>query len=802
MKKLVSAALTVSFFTSMTIMPAMALDPSALPSLNNAQNANVTNRSGYTTNVEIKGGNGSVGLLNWNSFNVGSDARVNFEFTNQNQTALNKVGAAGGISEINGLLTSSGIGQNTGKVILINPNGVLFGSNANINLNSFTVSTIDGSYNAKNQTLNLMKDSQAKAGDIKVKAGAEIYADKNVSFIAPNIVTYAGSKIATNVNAAGNGVKLITADGVNFVYDNSGAAKTQDINMASDAMYINLNGEIEAGNLEINHAATSGKISLNNAALKATKAVAGNDGNIYLKSANDIEINNSTVEGNGNIDVSADKDITVKNSELNAGGHLYSRAYYTTTIDNSKLTAQDYLDAASMGKTTVQNSSTVKGKNVALAAVKDVTLNNSTVESTDSYVNLYGENTVLTNNAKINSKGEANFTADGGSTLFYGNSKVNAEKDINVKGSVFTTFMNTHLTSNGNVNVNAKVNGTMQGNTTINAKGDINLTTEQEHVVLEDVTLESGNNITLTAGNISAIQGNSKITAKGKLSVNGKNKAQVTKGSIIANEFEIKGNDIWLKTSDIQAAKSVDIEAVKNNVTIDNGVKIITNGQASIKAANDVKANSAVDLANSKTNIYAGRDIKVKLNNVGKRENGITMEAGRNLTAETNGTLSVSRLVAKNGDLTLTADKVIAGNPKVTDDYLRTQGDSADRAYISVKNGKFTSNTKNDEYKVTDSADPVDKSQGFFNQKHHIEYGNGNEKILLINNRPYEGTINPPQSAQEVLPAVDETQAQILNKLPKQPESFHLNTNITNEKTNITNVLAAASQVEVDSEEE
>ena len=147
MRKLLSAAVALGVLASTSLTPIAYADVAvnALPTLNNAINANVTT-SGSNMNVQINAGQGGLGTLNWDTYNVGKDASVNYEFSAHNQTALNKVSATGGLSQIYGKITSSGCHncgyEGTGKVILLNPNGVLFGNGANVDLNSFTVSTV------------------------------------------------------------------------------------------------------------------------------------------------------------------------------------------------------------------------------------------------------------------------------------------------------------------------------------------------------------------------------------------------------------------------------------------------------------------------------------------------------------------------------------------------------------------------------------------------------------------------------------------------------------------------------------
>ena len=90
MRKLLSTAVAVGIIASTTLTPAAYAEVAAgaLPQLGSAHNATVTTPKDNNMNVQVNGGQGSVGTLNWKNFNVGKDASVNFEFTAHNQTAF------------------------------------------------------------------------------------------------------------------------------------------------------------------------------------------------------------------------------------------------------------------------------------------------------------------------------------------------------------------------------------------------------------------------------------------------------------------------------------------------------------------------------------------------------------------------------------------------------------------------------------------------------------------------------------------------------------------------------------------
>jgi trimeric autotransporter adhesin len=114
--------------------PAQALDINTLPN----------GGSVSTGSAAIVQGDGRLDInqttqnvsINWDSFNIGSNAQVNFHQPSSTSVALNRVIGSAGASEIFGHLTSNGY------VFLLNPNGVLFSQNAQVNVGGLVASTM------------------------------------------------------------------------------------------------------------------------------------------------------------------------------------------------------------------------------------------------------------------------------------------------------------------------------------------------------------------------------------------------------------------------------------------------------------------------------------------------------------------------------------------------------------------------------------------------------------------------------------------------------------------------------------
>ncbi|TAK64175.1 filamentous hemagglutinin N-terminal domain-containing protein [Methylobacter sp.] len=74
--------------------------------------------------------------LNWQTFNIGQNAQVDFHQPNASAVAVNRIADPNG-SQIMGRLNANG------QIYLINPNGVLFGQGSQVNVGGLVASTLD-----------------------------------------------------------------------------------------------------------------------------------------------------------------------------------------------------------------------------------------------------------------------------------------------------------------------------------------------------------------------------------------------------------------------------------------------------------------------------------------------------------------------------------------------------------------------------------------------------------------------------------------------------------------------------------
>ncbi|HMP01703.1 MAG TPA: YDG domain-containing protein, partial [Gemmatales bacterium] len=122
------------------------------------------------------------GIINWHGFDIAHGEQVHFQQPSTSSVTLNRVTGGGGASQIMGQLSA------TGTVMLVNPNGVLFGPNAQVNVGSLVATSSD------------IADDRFMAGDYRFdmpgKSDAAIINQGNISvadaglvaFVAPNAV--------------------------------------------------------------------------------------------------------------------------------------------------------------------------------------------------------------------------------------------------------------------------------------------------------------------------------------------------------------------------------------------------------------------------------------------------------------------------------------------------------------------------------------------------------------------------------------------------------------------------------------
>lgn len=273
-------------------------------------------------------------IINWDSFSVGVGEKVTFD--TQKFMVLNRV-IGGQESQILGMLSDQG----EGKLILINPSGIVLGENAVINANDLVLSTMRLSDSEFRDLVNgnraVFEDKYNDRGKIEIKSGANLTLNEALRL-------YGG--------------KITIADGVEIVSKDTSEVKVEmiagtkvDTNMKNSLWTEYMEGtDIAIGNAKIgtrSNPISDISIRGDNVSMKGTDiTVSGNShsphevfisgtttdmdsGKIFNKSGDIIIVDSRrwTVHYNddGSIktfDLEADPDneINIKNSNINTVG--------------------------------------------------------------------------------------------------------------------------------------------------------------------------------------------------------------------------------------------------------------------------------------------------------------------------------------------------------------------------------------------------------------------------------------------------------------------------------------------------
>ena len=687
-KKLASALVLLSFLSYMPLSSTMAfaLDAGTLPDLNNSINGSVTT-DGNRMDVTVQGGAGAVGQFDWNSFNVGKDGHVNFGFTNNSQTSLNRVLASGGLSQIYGKLTNSCAGADcssymgTGKVILINPNGIMFGAGSTVDLNSFTATTFDlkGAKNIKDMTA---EELQAYKNQINVQAnglpadmvtnaqfvrdgvlkttdgaavtleGSNFNIDKSLGLAGDNVVVYKDSLIKTNLdynygggqdpskhNQSFSNVRIVTGDGVNFTYELNGYIKGHQAVKNNDSTITNNinveNSSIDSGAVYVENAGAKegSDINIKKSVIKGYKLVQGDYGDIIIKGQNDVNVEDTHLE-TINTYKKSNPDVNTYNKN---GGRIAITAGNNVNLKNSKV------ETAFAGQSF--NGSTVRGQNAGDISIK---AENKDVNIENTNLHAKGNLTVDAQNGSIAAK-DATLRARNYSSQDEGAQNLLKKVLLTAKDKI--TLDNTYSESSNYTtlkadNIDVKNNSAMHSNKNINMYG--------KDTTIADSTLQYNglnfvedenvlNNVTIsgtTAFN-DRTSNNLKLTTNGNLTID--NNSLLKRGfSALINNDTL---DAEVTLDNAVNHDSIALESTKGKVTIKNNSDIKTNTGDITATALD-STNGEVFVQNSKLAAAANVDIKQAL----------THNAGTHITKDSTLSGKNIKITTTNSDADINAD--------------------------------------------------------------------------------------------------------------------------------------------------
>ena len=610
-KKLTTFGALLAFLS----ISAASMQANAFTDFNAGEVINKTNNLGIDTINKANGGlhtdinmntnqAGAVGQFDASSFNIAKDSDINIGYAGLSQTIIGRV-LGGEQSKIFGRLTDSCAGGagctsygDTGKFVLINPAGVLFGAGSQVDMNSLTVSTFDfnGAKNLKNmsaeemnayQTGVLNKLSPVAAvngegrnyGDINFDSnyisgfqlagvsynpgntnitfdGADVYVDKSFNAVSDNIA-YTDSIIRTagnynyitpNASQSFSNVRLVTGDGVTFRYKANGYSNNYKV--ADDTKNVERNIKID----------NSGLLA------KDPTKVAIQTGDLHIvngskAAGSNVKISNSIVK--------ATKLVNAEN------GDILITSLNDVDIENSRLQTVNTIAAADKKSTVGQSGGEIyisAGKN---ANVKNSLLMSAGTSSTNANANSGAVRIISTGNANV----------DGSKILSEGDAKVKASNKTTINNSLISASNTTNKSIARNAIVSGSAGGVEIKNSIIDATGDVDVISQYSDKSL-------ANNIVISSDPDANGMNQTVVSAGGKLSIQGKN-TKVDNASLAYKELKFYG-DGTTGTNNVTIANNTTFTPVKVNAdgskTVGSDVNIETNGNLTFDNATAKRA--------------------------------------------------------------------------------------------------------------------------------------------------------------------------------------------------------------------
>ena len=233
-------------------------------------------------------------IINWDTFNIGKNAVVNFIQPNARSTALNRV-IGSDPSHIFGQLNANG------QVILINPHGVLFGVGSSVNVGGIVATTMDiknKDFNNNDGIWNFFTTEAGVNGSV-INRG-DITAKKNgyIALMAPEVVNGSEGVLTANLGT----VALASGDKVALSMDG------RDL-IAIQVEPSKLNALIENKHIIV---AENGQVLMSASALSALEAAAiqhidepnqqflSENGIVRIVNRGDVTTGSMTVTATGN----------------------------------------------------------------------------------------------------------------------------------------------------------------------------------------------------------------------------------------------------------------------------------------------------------------------------------------------------------------------------------------------------------------------------------------------------------------------------------------------------------------------
>ena len=583
--------------------------------------SNLQTTPGVTTNtsgssLSIIAPNKSI--LVWQNFGGSTDTiafgdTVNYALPSANSSVLNIV-SGNTRTTIDGTLTSNG------NVYVLNPNGILVGGGARIDVNSLYLSTSDnaafaGFYFQNNGKLQSQDSAVIANGTTTITSGAIIAVTDNISLVSRNVDI--GAVISQgNFNITGDGNVIVGSTGTTYV--------TGNVNIT------NPTGVTTLG------AAGSTFIASNNLIVNSTTGTITNSNTSNLNARN-FSVNAGT--GDVTIGRVGSSNVSVAGNNINVAITAGGAATFAGT-GNGAVTVTS---PGALSVTTLKNVGTGATNVIAGGAI---TLGNVHIDS--SGVTSFNGSSVTDSQSNVFVYGATSFTATGGGDIA-----------ITKAGHSFGP-VSISTTGNAVVTESAALN--------LNVVTAAKLTAQSGDYIFQTPTtgiLNVANANAAGAGNVTLNTNNNAI---GTLAASGNNVTIANTGALVLGNVTAGGNLTVASTSTITQAIDTKVSSLGNTSFTGTGLTLANSSNQFGPLSIDVTAAGIASVAEHTT-----------LNLVSLRAATVTLKSNENII-----TTGTANILADNYSVIATLTFEPAANFRATNSVTVLAGGNVDLSLLSI----------------------------------------------------------------------------------------------------------------------
>jgi filamentous hemagglutinin family protein len=569
-------------------------------------------------------------IINWNTFNIGADATVQFYQPNSGSLAVNKVTDSVTFTSINGRLLANG------KIVILDPNGIVFGSNSITDVGSIVAST------------GYINDSAVMAGgqmELLNFGAGEIVNNGMVSAADTGLVALVARTVKNNgyITANLGRVSLAAGDMATVDLYGDGLIQLGVTNNKSSKFLSENTGTVKALGGKIQMSAASARDLVDSVVnmqgvLKATSAKVNSKGQIVL-SADKVILGeapkNDVLTKVAKKKISGDTTINAKSTDLGLtiDGEVTGASKEVNILSNQAKISQGLNIVRENGTVNVGNGKynehlVVSRKGVTLKSVNGasqtiVIPNSPGVTVTADNVTVDGF--TFTGAAGLDGYG---IFVDGGDNAILKNNIIDnvSQYGIYILGSIGTVISGNSINNTGNHGIFANLsNGTQILNNVIGTLGgNNNVKGDGIHIKSSHDSAVKGNTITETTSTSSEIGSGVHLVDSNNVTVGG---SLVGDKNTISNaEWDAvkvtNGSNIVVEGNDFDNLDRVGVFA-KNT----NGIKVVNNDidnakmygvqYTDAKGASEVTGNTIDTVGIDAVYMYFSNNVKVSGNTIG-----------------------------------------------------------------------------------------------------------------------------------------------------------------------------------------